>query len=115
MLTFMGTAEAFVTPQFSPDIPKTYNQCIKTGASPAACQALLEAPHKCETKHSQDEDDWIECLAEAEANYYKSIGVAATSEPYLGESLPVSTNTADATYEYPADDERKGFLQAKEK
>ena|SRR5436189_6328392 len=116
VFTFMGTANAFVTPTFSPGIPQTYTKCMgKPGASHVACSTLFAAKRSCELENSDSESDWRDCLAAAEASYHKSLGIAATDEPYMGETLPVSTNTADALYEYPADDERKGYLQAKER
>ncbi|MBA3814290.1 MAG: hypothetical protein H0X26_07360 [Alphaproteobacteria bacterium] len=116
LFTFIGTADATsVTPKFSPGIPQTYSECMAAlGTSHAACSALFAAKRACDTGNNSDNgEDWKECYGAAEKNYHESLGTAVATEAYVGEVLPVSTNTADAVYEFR--DDGKGFLQSKEK
>ena len=111
MLACMTNAHAGLIPSINPSLPKTYNQCLKTGASPSACQALLSAPVNCQTKHSQDEEAWRDCLAAAEGAFHQSIAKGPSTEPYAGEILPVGTKESESDY-WKKGPEHKGWNEA---
>jgi hypothetical protein len=113
MIAFMGTANANIgsTPT-SKELQATLRSC--TPDTPE-CRKLFAAKGACDVNSSGDLGDLNRCYGAALAAYHGASGVVAVAaEPYEGELLPVSTNTADALYEYPADDKQKGFLQARE-
>ena len=112
LLALMTNAQAGLIPSIDPSLPKSYNQCLSTGASHAACEALLTAPAKCGTYHSGDEEAWKNCLADAEGAFHQSLASTGPSTaPYAGQILPVGTKEADSDY-YKLDPDHKGWKNA---
>lgn len=114
MLTFITHANAYVTPETAPGIPTSTQECLQQGGSPTACKDLFEALRDCKADDSPDQENWRECIARAERDFEQSLTGAdalAEGEPYVGESLPVKTESADSHYEQKSPD-HKGFLNS---
>jgi hypothetical protein len=113
IFTFLGMAKADIIPTLSPGIPKTLEECLQQGASREVCEDFSDAQQNCADNHSNDTYAWRECLADAEKQYLSAVGGAPTGMPYVGESIPVSTNAADSRYEQK-DPDHKGYKNAEE-
>lgn len=111
MVSLVATAEAALVPSLAPGFPKTLSACLKTGASKAACEALLLAPSHCEKYYSDDKEEWRDCLGAAEAAFHKATATGPSTAPYAGEVLPVGTREVDSDY-YKLDPEHKGWRNA---
>ena len=111
VIAFAGTASADIG---STDVSTQLQSTLRSCGNTPACKNLFYAKSVCDRAHSDNLGDLTTCYGQALNVYQQSVGVAAVDEPYEGEHLPVSTNTADALYEYPADGDQKGYLQARE-
>lgn len=116
-----------IIPQGAPGLPSTYADCLshkgcseELGGMQCLIKANVAEPWQnlcedlkaCETKHSEDEYGWRECIDDSQGKYQQAINpdAALGIAPFQGQQLPVKTDKSGSYYRLR--DGGKGFENA---